>query len=79
MEDESPTFYHPETGVEIQATSYTVECSNPNCIGYKEKIDLYDVGTGVFCGGCSSELVSPSPLGMVEVQNEPEEVPEWLL
>ena len=77
MKEEIPKFYHPVTGVEILAIPHTVECLNPDCVGYLEKIDLYDVGTGVFCGSCSSELVPPSPEGMIEVDTN-KEVPEWL-
>lgn len=64
---DTPKFYHPETGNEIIATPVCVVCTVESCNGYLEEINLWDVGTGVFCGGCGTELYPPSPEGMVEV------------
>lgn len=70
---EAPIFYHPETGKRIEATRRVVACQTEYCIGFEEVLELWDLGTGIICGGCSAELVPATEGGMVEIETPEEE------
>lgn len=61
-------FYHPENGREIVGTLVEVFCGNPECSEYSIPDTVWDLGTGVFCGLCETQILPENPKGMTYVE-----------